>query len=159
MPTLRELQDVLDWQAVATLREVDELEGASASEVTDRGDLDAETVENRLQQLVAVGLLNEVESDDGTLYEVTGAGHGAIGAGLYDEFDMNPEDIDALAGRFADLLDRRDAIRADLESLREAAQNLQREAQREFEDREDVGAEFESLLEDIDALADALDDD
>lgn len=154
-PTLSELQDVLDWEAIVVLRAIDDAQGASVTAVTETTGLERETVTSRCQQLSTLGLLTDVE--DGDVYEVTGMGHGAIGEGLYDEYEMVGEaDIDELAAEVADLLDRRETIESELERLREDADEIRTRARRQFGDREDVAAEFESLLADIDALADRL---
>jgi hypothetical protein len=156
MPTLSELQDVLDWQAVAVMQEVDEREGATLDEVVDGTNFEWDLTENRLDQLVAIGLLKDTTIDGETVYELTGSGHGAAGAGLYGKYDLDRGDVDALAERFADLLDRRDDLQDALEELRADAERLQADAERQFGDREDVSDEVESLVADIDGLADAL---
>ncbi|MFB6166609.1 MAG: hypothetical protein ABEJ31_15730 [Haloarculaceae archaeon] len=158
-PTLSELQDVLDWQAVAVLRAIDERDGATADAVADAADLDRETVADRCRQLSTLGLIAEVDDESDELYDVTGAGHGAIGSGLYDEYDLVGEpDIDELAERVAELLDRRDALREEADALREDAEDVRVRAERQFGDREDVAAEFESLLSDVESLAERLSD-
>jgi len=154
-PTLSELQDVLDWEAIVVLRAIDDAQGASVASVTETTGLERETVTSRCQQLSTLGLLTDAE--DGAVYEVTGMGHGAIGEGLYDEYEMVGEaDIDELAAEVAHLLDRRETIESELERLREDADEIRTRARQQFGDREDVAAEFESLLADIDALADRL---
>jgi peptidoglycan hydrolase CwlO-like protein len=154
-PTLSELQDVLDWEAIVVLRAIDDAQGASVTAVTETTGLERETVTSRCQQLSTLGLLTDAEDSD--VYEVTGMGHGAIGEGLYDEYEMVGEaDIDELAAEVADLLDRRETIESELERLREDADEIRTRARQQFGDREDVAAEFESLLADIDALADRL---
>jgi len=156
MPTLRELQDVLDWKAVTVLKAIDEQEGATLETVVDETEFEWDLAENRCEQLVAVGLIDDPEADGETVYELTGAGHGAVGAGLYDEFDLDREDIDALAERFAELLDRRDDLQAAVADLRDDAERLEAEADSQFADRDDVDQEVQSLLADIEQLEAAL---
>ncbi|MFB6143285.1 MAG: hypothetical protein ABEJ30_08105 [Halorientalis sp.] len=154
-PTLRELQDVLDWRAVEVLRAVDERQGATAAAVRTTTDLDDETVADRCQQLETLGLL-AVHDDGEPTYEVTGAGHSAIGAGLYDEYDLVDADVGALAETAADLLDRRDDLADELEQLRADAEAFHERATRQFGDREDVTAEVEALVAEVEALAERL---
>jgi NTP pyrophosphatase (non-canonical NTP hydrolase) len=159
-PTISELQDVLDWQAIVVMQAVDERGGATVDDITDATDLGRGVVESRLQQVTTLGLVAEAETDAGTVYELTGQGHGAAGAGLYDEYDLVGEaDIDDLAEQVAGLLDRRDALRAEVGELRDDATEIREKATRQFGDREDVRAEFESLMADIESLATALDGD
>lgn len=154
-PTLSELQDVLDWEAVVVLRAIDDAQGASVATVTETAGLNHDTVTDRCQQLSTLGLITEAEG--GEVYEVTGMGHGAIGEGLYDEYQMVGEaDIDELATEVASLLDRRETIESELERLREDAAEVRARARTQFGDREDVAAEFESLQAEIDGLADRL---
>jgi len=158
-PTISELQDVLDWQAIVVMRAVDEAGGATVDDLTEATDLGRGVIESRLQQVTTLGLVAEAETDAGTVYELTGQGHGAAGAGLYDEYDLVGEaDIDDLAAEVADLLDRRDDLRERVAELREDAAEIEEKATRQFGDREDVRAEFESLMADIASLATALDD-
>jgi hypothetical protein len=156
MPTLSELQDVLDWQAVAVMQAIDEREGATLDETVDETAFEWELTENRIDQLVAIGLVKETAVDGETVYELTGSGHGAAGAGLYEKYDLDRSDVDALAEAFADLLDRRDDLQDAVADLRADAERLQADAERQFDDREDVGEEVESLVSDIEGLAESL---
>ena len=156
-PSLKELTDVLDWHAISVLRAIDDANGATLGELLAATDFSRERVADRCQQLVAIGLVTDRERDDETAYDVTGMGHGAIGDGLYDEYEMVGEaDIDELAAEVADLLDRQETIESELERLREDADEIRTRARQQFGDREDVAAEFETLLADVDALADRL---
>jgi predicted transcriptional regulator len=159
MPTLSELQDVLDWQAVAVMQGIDDREGATLEEAVAETNFEWDRTEHCIEQLVAIGLVKETEVDEETVYELTGSGHGAAGAGLYDEYDLDRDDVDDLAESFADLLDRRDDLRDAVEDLRTDAERLQADAQREFGDREDVSEEVDSLLADIERLSEALEAD
>jgi hypothetical protein len=157
-PTISEFQDVLDWQAIVVMQAVDEAGGATVDDIDAATDLGRGVVESRLQQLTTVGLVAEPEAEDG-VYELTGQGHGAAGAGLYDGYDLVGEaSIDDLAEQVAGLLDRRDELREDVAELQEDAAEIQEKATRQFGDREDVKAEFESLMSDIEDLADAVED-
>jgi hypothetical protein len=156
-PTISELQDVLDWEAVSVLHAVEQRDGATMDAVVDATDLEREAVANRCQQLLTLGLLAEVDEEGGDLYDVTGAGHGAIGGGLYDEYDLLGEaDLDELAERVAELLDRRADLKAAVDDLRADAEELQEKADRAFGDRDDVAEEFEALMADIEDLAAAI---
>lgn len=160
MPTISELSDVLDWEAVTVLRALDDRDGAGIGTVVEATGLDAETVENRCLQLSTLGLATETDTDDGTIYELTGSGHGAVGNGLYEEYDLLGEaDIDDLAENVAELLDRRDRLRERVASLGDDAGDLRRRAELQFGDRDDVREEFESLLADVEALERSLRDD
>ncbi|MFB6179723.1 MAG: hypothetical protein ABEI77_08375 [Halorientalis sp.] len=156
-PTLSELQDVLDWEAIVVLQTLDDRDGTIVETVARETNIDRTVVENRIQQLDTLGLITEVDAESGAFYEITGAGHGAIGDGLYDEYDLvGQPDLDELAEQVAGLLDRRDELQAQLATLREDAEEVQTRAERQFGDREDVRAEFESLLADIEQLTDRL---
>ncbi|MFB6082778.1 MAG: hypothetical protein ABEJ94_00865 [Halorientalis sp.] len=158
MPTISELSDVLDWEAVRVLRAIDDREGAAVDALVEDTGLDRSQVETRCQQLSTLGLVTETETDAGVVHEVTGSGHGAIGSGLYDEYDLVGEaDLDELAEKVAELLDRRDELQARAEQLGADATQLKTRAERQFGDREDVRAEFESLMDDVEALAERLD--
>lgn len=158
-PTLSELQDVLDWQAVSVLEAIDDTETATVDAIVEASELDRGTVETRCQQLTTLGLITEVGDEDDALYEVTGSGHGAIGAGLFEAYDLvGSDDIDELARQVADLLDRRDDLQAAVDDLREDAEEARVRAERQFADRDDVAAEFQSLLADVEQLADTLAD-
>ncbi|WP_335999128.1 hypothetical protein [Halorientalis halophila] len=159
MPTISELSDVLDWAAVTALRAIDERDGAGLDALVDATGLDRERVANRCQQLSTLGLVTETEVDGGTVYEVTGSGHGAIGSGLYDEYDLVGEaDLDELAAQVAELLERRDELQAQVEDLERDAVELRERAELQFGDRADVSEEFESLLADVKSLERALDE-
>lgn len=159
-PTISELQDVLDWQAIVVMQTVDETGGVTVDDLTDETDLSRGVIESRLQQVTTLGLVGETDTDEGTIYELTGQGHGAAGAGLYDGYDLVGEtSIDDLAEQVAGLLDRRDDLRDGVDALREDAAELEEKATRQFGDRKDVRAEFESLMADIEDLANALDED
>jgi len=158
-PTISELQDVLDWQAIVVMQAVDEAGGAAVDDLAAATDLSRRVIESRLQQVVTLGLVAEVGTDAGTVYELTGQGHGAAGAGLYDEYDLvGDADIDDLAEQVAGLLDSRDDLRAEIAELQADALEIREKAVRQFGDRDDVREEFETLLADIEALATALDD-
>ena len=158
MPTVSELSDVLDWEAVTVLRAIDDHEGASVHRLTETTGFDRDRVTNRCQQLSTLGLVTETETDDETVHEVTGSGHAAVGNGLYDEYDFVGEaDIDELAEKVAELLNRRDELRAEVDQLADDAADLRTRAERQFGDREDVRAEFESLMDDVETLAEKLD--
>ena len=158
MPTISELSDVLDWEAVTVLRAIDDHEGAGVDRLVETTGLDRTQVETRCQQLSTLGLATETETDGGVIHELTGSGHGAVGSGLYDEYDMlGDADIDELAEKVAELLDRRDELQAAADQLADDATELQTRAQRQFGDREDVRTEFESLMADVEALAEKLD--
>jgi hypothetical protein len=158
-PTISEFQDVLDWQAIVVMQTVDEAGGATVDDIDAETDLGRGVVESRLQQLTTVGLLAEPEAEAG-VYELTGQGHGAAGAGLYDGYDLVGEaGIDDLAEQVAGLLDRRDDLAEQIAALREDAAEVEEKATRQFGDREDVRAEFESLMADIEDLASAVDED
>ncbi|RXK49249.1 hypothetical protein [Halorientalis pallida] len=153
MPTISELSDVLDWEAVAVLHAIDDHEGADVDALVETTGLERSQVENRCQQLSTLGLATETETDDGVIHELTGSGHGAVGSGLYDEYDMIGEaDIDELAEKVAELLDRRDELQAQVQRLGDDATDLKTRAERQFGDREGVREEFESLMEDVEAL-------
>jgi hypothetical protein len=157
MPTISELSDVLDWEAVTVLRAIDDDGGAGVDRLVETTGLDRSQVENRCQQLSTLGLATETDTDDGPVHELTGAGHGAVGNGLYDDYDLvGDADIDELAERVAELLDRRDELRSQVDLLAEDATELRTRAERQFGDREDVRAEFESLMDDVEALERAL---
>lgn len=159
-PTLSELQDVLDWEAIVVLQTIDEQTGASVEQVVAATDLDRATVTDRVQQLDTLGLVTEVDDEGGTVVEVTGAGHGAIGSGLYDDYDLVAgADIDELAAQVAGLLDRRDELAAELGELRADAREVRTRAESQFGTRDDVTDEFESLLADIEDLEQTLSDD
>jgi FtsZ-binding cell division protein ZapB len=159
MPTISELSDVLDWEAVTVLRAIDEHEGAGVDALVESTGLDRSQVENRCQQLSTLGLATETETEDGPIHELTGSGHGAVGSGLYDEYDLIGEtEIDELAEKVAELLDRRDELQAKVEQLGDDASQLKTRAERQFGDREDVSEEFESLLADVEALERSLSD-
>jgi len=156
-PTLSELQDVLDWEAIVVLQALDERDGATVESVVSATGVDRTAVENRMQQLDTLGLITEADAEPEAFYEVTGAGHAAIGDGLYDDYDLVGEaDVDELAEQVAELLDRRDVLAGELETLREDAEETRTRAERQFGDREDVADEFESLLADIERLTEAL---
>jgi len=156
---MSELSDVLDWEAVTVLRAIDDREGAGVDALVDTTGLDREQVENRCQQLSTLGLVTESDTGDGTVHELTGSGHAAVGSGLYDEYDLVGEaDVDELAETVAELLDRRDELQAAAEQLGEDAREVKTRAERQFDDREDVRAEFESLLDDVETLVAKLDD-
>jgi len=158
MPTISELQDVLDWEAAAVLRAIDHREGAGVETLVDATGFDRDRVENRCQQLSTLGLVTETDTDEGTVHEVTGSGHAAIGDGLFDEYDLvGDADIDELAQNVAELLDRRDELQEQVAQLGDDAADLERRAERQFGDREDVRAEFESLMDDVESLAKQLD--
>jgi hypothetical protein len=157
-PTIAEFQDVLDWQAIVVMQAVDEAGGATVDEIDAATDLGRGVVESRLQQLTTVGLVAEPGTDEG-IYDLTGQGHGAAGAGLYDGYDLVGEaSIDDLAEQVAGLLDRRDELREEVAELREDAAEIEEKATRQFGDREDVRAEFESLMDDVEALTAAIDE-
>lgn len=159
-PTLSELQDVLDWEAIVTLQTIDENDGATIETVVETTEIDRAAVENRCQQLETLGLVTTPSAADGDVFEVTGAGHSAIGDGLYDDYDLVGEaDIDELAEQVAELLDRRDALAAELDTLRADAEEVRTRAERQFDGRDDVAEEFESLLADVEELAATLSDD
>jgi hypothetical protein len=159
MPTISELQDVLDWEAVTVLRAIDDHGGAGVDLLVETTGLDRSQVENRCQQLSTLGLATETDTDDGAIHELTGAGHGAVGSGLYDEYDMlGDADLDELAEKVAELLDRRDELQAQVQQLGDDATELKTRAERQFGDREDVSDEFESLLADVEALEESLSD-
>jgi hypothetical protein len=156
-PTLSELQDVLDWEAIIVLQALDDRDGATVETVVTATDIDRDPVENRIRQLDTLGLITEVDEHEGECYDVTGVGHGAIGEGLYDDYDLvGDADLDELAEQVAELLDRRDTLAAELDALRDDAEEVRTRAERQFGDREDVAEEFESLQSDIDRLTDAL---
>ncbi|SDE77124.1 hypothetical protein [Halorientalis regularis] len=157
MPTISELSDVLDWEAVTVMRAIDEHEGAGVDVLVEATGLDRSQVENRCQQLSTLGLATETETDGGVIHELTGSGHGAVGSGLYDEYDMlGDANLDELAEQVADLLDRRDELQARVRQLGDDATELKTRAERQFGDREDVSDEFESLMDDVEALERAL---
>ncbi len=157
MPTISELSDVLDWEAVTVMRAIDDHGGAGVDRLVETTGLGRSQVENRCQQLSTLGLATETDTDDGPIQELTGAGHGAIGNGLYDEYDMvGDADIDELAEQVAELLDRRDQLRNQVDLLAEDATELKTRAARQFADREDVTQKFESLMTDVEALERAL---
>jgi len=159
-PTLSELQDVLDWEAITVLQAIDDRDGTTIDTISAETDLAEATVENRCQQLDTLGLITAVDDEDGDFFEVTGAGHGAIGSGLYDDYDLVGEaDIDELAEQVAELLDRRDQIAAELDQLRTEATEIRTRAESQFGRRDDVTDEFESLLADIEDLEQTLRDD
>jgi hypothetical protein len=172
-PTVSELGDVLDWQAIAVLHTLDERDGATTDRLVAQTDLDMAIVETRCQQLETLGLVASGDADGATaaksggnaadsedFYEVTGSGHGAIGAGLYDEFDLvGDADLDELAEEVAELLERRDDLEGAVTALREDAASLRARATRQFGDRDDVAAEFDSLLTDLEDLAERLEAD
>ncbi|SEO11270.1 hypothetical protein SAMN05216388_100887 [Halorientalis persicus] len=158
MPTISELSDVLDWEAVTVLHAIDDHEGAGVDTLVETTGLERAQVETRCQQLSTLGLATETETDDGVIHELTGSGHGAVGSGLYDEYDMIVEaDLDELAEKVAELLDRRDELQAKVQELGDDATELRTRAERQFGDREDVSEEFESLLADVEALEESLD--
>lgn len=158
-PTISEFQDVLDWQAIAVMQAVDEGDGATVDDLVAETDLSRGVIESRLQQVTTLGLVAEAETDDGTVYDLTGQGHGAAGAGLYDGYDLVGEaSIDDLAAQVAGLLDRRDELREEVAALQEDAAEIEEKATRQFGDREDVQTEFESLMADIEALTTVLDE-
>ncbi len=158
-PTLSELQDVLDWEAIVTLQAIDEADGATVETIVETTGLARDAAENRCQQLDTLGLVTSPEASEGDVYEITGAGHGAIGDGLYDDYDLVGEaDIDELAEQVAELLDRRDALKAELEALRDDAEETRVRAERQFGDRDDVTEEFESLAADLRTLEQALEE-
>ncbi|WP_424019159.1 hypothetical protein ACOZ4N_06710 [Halorientalis pallida] len=157
MPTISELSDVLDWEAVTVLHAIDEQEGAGLDTLVEATGLDRSQVETRCQQLSTLGLTTETDTDDGVIHELTGSGHGAVGSGLYDEYDMlGDADLDELAEKVAELLDRRDELQAQVQQLGDDATQLKTRAERQFGDRDDVSDEFESLLADVEALEESL---
>jgi len=141
------------------MQAVDEASGATVDDLVAETDLSRAVIESRLQQVTTLGLVKEAETDEETVYDLTGQGHGAAGAGLYDAYDLVGEaSIDDLAAQVAGLLDRRDELREDVAELQEDAAEIEEKAARQFGDREDVQAEFESLMADIEDLADAVED-
>lgn len=154
MPTLSEYEDVLDWRTVTVLRALDEdLSAGDADAIAAATDLDRETVVESTRQLSALGLVEE--RPDG--YTLTDRARGPIDAGLYDRFDLDGGGLDDLAAEVATLLDRRDAIRDEVTDLREDVDRVQSRADRLVDD-EEVDAELDRLLDSLDSLASALDD-
>jgi fermentation-respiration switch protein FrsA (DUF1100 family) len=154
MPTLSEYEDVLDWRTVTVLRALDEdLSAGDADAIVAVTDLDRETVEDSLRQLSALGLVE----DGSEGYALTDRARGPIDAGLYDRFDLAGGGLDDLAAEVATLLDRRDAIRGEVADLREDVSRVQSRADGLVDDDE-VDEELDRLLDSLDSLAAALDD-